>query len=29
MEVNREWGGVVILYGGKQGVWWGSNIIWR
>ena len=29
MEVNREWGGVVILYGGKQGLGWSSNIVWR
>ena len=29
MEVNREWGGVVILYGGKQRLGWSSNIVWR
>ena len=29
MEVNRDWAGVVILYGGKQGLGWSSNIVWR
>ena len=29
MEVNRDWAGVVILYGGEQGVGWSSNSVCR